>query len=79
MRSRGTYASIERKAGSLENGHATAMSPGRNGEPSRRQQEKAPDNGEGGYDVDGVQPDGEHQTIGDADGAPEDTRFTEEI
>lgn len=69
---------MEHKAGSLENGHATAISPERNGGPSRRQLEKAPDNGEGGYDVDDVvQPDGEHQTVGDAEGAPAE-RFVEE-
>ena len=71
---------VEHKAGSVENGRAGAVSPERNGGPSglsRRQQEKAPDNGEGGYDV---QPDGEHQVVGDAGGATLDSsRFTEEI
>ncbi len=71
---------VEHKAGS---GHTGAVSPERNGGPSglsRRQQEKAPDNGEGGYDVDGVQPDGGHQVVGDAGGATLDSsRFTEEL
>lgn len=69
---------MKHRAGSLENGYVTAISPERNGGPSSRQLEKAPDNGEGGYDVDVVQPDGEHQTIGDAEGAPAD-RFAEEM
>ncbi|KAF8336107.1 hypothetical protein F5887DRAFT_1248382 [Amanita rubescens] len=74
------YAWVEHKAGSVENGHAEAVSPERNGGPSglsRRQQEKAPDNGEGGYDVDGVQPDGGHQVVGDP--TLDSSRFTEEL
>ncbi|KAK2464146.1 hypothetical protein APHAL10511_003839 [Amanita phalloides] len=79
------YATPEKSHGG-ENGYARDTGPVENGEinpagpsgPSRRQQEKAPDNGEGGYDNGGVQPDTEpFATHADEGADPTESRFTE--